>query len=246
MLLAKIPLALVTATAVAFGGTYVGVGKGMGGIYALASSSRDSRVEATKPTRRIIIGIDLSRSNPITDDPGFAAKVAQRVRGMIEGMGFASEIYVRTFGAYNSNANSFYYDAKLSIRSRPDVVAAEVAKLISSTPALIRAGRWRAQNTTNVLAFLDNAANSFGCNGMPTDVVLASDGLEDSEYAHMKRPGAQLPAPRSRAFRGCQGLYIFGLGRGQDSPAHTIELRNQWQRWAQAAGFVSFTGLNDW
>jgi hypothetical protein len=165
---------------------------------------------------------------------------------MIEGLGFASEIYVRTFGSYNSGANTFYYDAKLSIRSRPDAVAAEVAKLISSTPALIKAGRWRAQNTTNVLAFLDNAAHSFGCSGMPTDVVLASDGLEDSEYAHMKRAGAQLPMPRSRAFRGCHSLYIFGLGRGQDSPAHTIELRNQWQRWASAAGFTSFTGLNDW
>jgi hypothetical protein len=246
MLIGKLPLALITATAVTFGGTYLGVGKGMGGIYALASTSRDSRVEATKPTRRLIIGIDLSRSNPITDDPGFAAKVAQRVRGMIESLGFASEIYVRTFGSYNSSANAFYYDAKLSIRSRPDAVAAEVAKLISSTPALIKSGRWRAQNTTNVLAFLDNAAHSFGCSGMPTDVVLASDGLEDSEYAHMKRPGAQLPQPRSRAFNGCQGLYIFGLGRGQESPAHTIELRNQWQRWAHAAGFSSFTGLNDW
>jgi hypothetical protein len=246
MLFAKLPLALVTATAVAFSGAYLGMGEGMNGIRVLASASRDSRVEATKPTRRLIIGIDLSRSNPLTADPGFAAKVAQRVRGMIEGMGFASEIHVRTFGAYNATENSFYYDAKLSIRSRPDAVAAEVAKLISSTPALVRAGRWRAQNTTNVLAFLDNAAHSFGCDGMPTDVVLASDGMEDSEYANMKRPGSQLPPPAGKPFRGCQQLYIFGLGQGQASPAHTIELRNQWQRWAAAAGFSAFTGLNDW
>jgi hypothetical protein len=246
MLLAKLPLALVTVTAMTFSGAYLGVGEGMPGIKALASSSRDSRVEAAKPTRRLIIGIDLSKSNPITVDRGFANKVANRVRGMIEELGFASEIYVRTFGAYNSADNSFYYDAKLSIRSRPDAVASEVSKLIASAPALVAAGRWRAQSTTNVLAFLDNAVHSFGCAGMPTDVVLASDGLEDSEYARLKTPGAQLPMPRSRAFSGCQGLYIFGLGRGQKSPARTIELRNQWRRWAQAAGFSSFTGLNDW
>lgn len=246
MLLAKIPLALVTATAVTFSGAYLGTGKGMPGIYALASTSRDSRVEATKPTRRLIIGIDLSKSNPITADPGFAAKVASRVRGMIESMGFASEIYVRTFGSYNGTENTFYYDAKLSIRSRPDAVAGEVAKLISATPALVRSGRWRAQNTTNVIAFLDNAAQSFGCGGMPTDVVLASDGMEDSEYVNLKRAGAQLPAPAGRPFKGCQHLYIFGLGQGQASPAHTIEMRAQWQRWAMAAGFTGFTGLNDW
>ena len=47
-------------------------------------------------------------------------------------------------------------------------------------------------------------------------------------------------------FKGCSGLYIFGLGRGQKSAEHTIDVRNQWQRWATAAGFTSFTGLNDW
>jgi len=246
MLIVRLPLALVTATAMVFSGAYLGTGDGFAGLKTLASSSNDSRVEAAKPTRRIIIGIDLSRSNPITADRGFAAKVAARVRSMIATMGFASEVHVRTFGSYNATENSFYYDAKLSIHSRPDVVAAEVAKLIASTPMLVAAGKWHAQETTNVLAFLDNAAHSFGCDGMPTDVVLASDGMEDSEYAHMKRAGAQLPRPDGVPFKGCKGLYIFGLGQGQTSPAHTIELRNQWQRWAAAAGFTAFTGLNDW
>ena len=242
----RISLALVTAAAIAFCVVYLGVGDGMAGFQAFASSSNDSRVEATRPARRIVIGIDLTRSNPIIDDRGFASKVAARVRTMIERLGFASEVHVRTFGAYNATENSFYYDAKISIHSRPDVVAAEVAKLIASTPILVEAGKWHAQDTTNVLAFLDNAAHSFGCDGMPTDVVLASDGMEDSEYVRLKRPGAQLPAPQGAPFKGCQGLYIFGLGQGQTSPAHTIEMRNQWQRWASAAGFATFTGLNDW
>ena len=58
-------------------------------------------------------------SNPITSDPGFAAKVAERVRGMIVDLGFASEVYVRTFGSYNDSGNTFYYNAKLSVHAGP-------------------------------------------------------------------------------------------------------------------------------
>lgn len=242
----KFMLSSVTFVALTFSGAYLGTGEGMHGIQALASSSTDYRVEAAKPMRRIVIGIDLSASNPITTDPGFASKVASRVRDMITSLGFASEVHVRTFGSYNDSGNSFYYDAKLSIRSRPETVAGEVSKLIANTPALVKAGRWHAQSTTNILAFLDNASHSFGCDGMQTDVVLASDGLEDSEYAHLQRAGAHLPPPSGVPFKGCSGLYIFGLGRGQRSAAHTIDIRDQWTHWATAAGFKTFTGLNDW
>ncbi len=80
------------------------------------------------------------------------------------------------------------YDAVLSVRQRPANVAADIQRLIAGVPELVRSGRFRAQNNTNILAFLDNVSQSIGCRGMPTTVVLASDGIEDSDYARLDDP----------------------------------------------------------
>jgi hypothetical protein len=238
-------LAFVTVFTLGFSGVYLDTPGGVSGVAAWAGTS-DVRLEAEKPKKRLVVGIDLSQSNPIVDDAQFARKLADRVTDMIAAMGFASEVHVRTFGSYETSANNFHYDAVLSIHQRPEMVAAEVAKLISSTPALVEKGVWRAQAKTNILAFLDNAGQSFGCSGVPTTIVLLSDGIEDSEYARLAQPNAELPAPEGTPFKGCSELQILGLGQGQESPEKTRQLRVTWTRWAQAAGFASFVGLNDW
>jgi hypothetical protein len=201
--------------------------------------------EALVP-RRIIIGIDLSKSNPLIDNPSFAAKVAQRVASQIRNMGFASEVHVRTFGNFDASSNTFAYDTMISTHARPENVAAEIEKLISGTPLLVEHGKWMAQNNTNIVAFLDNVVLSIGCAGMPTTVILASDGIEDSEYARLSEEDSRLPPPEGRPFRGCSELQILGVGQGTRSPIETLRLRTQWTRWAQAAGFTRFVGLNDW
>jgi hypothetical protein len=165
---------------------------------------------------------------------------------MIVGLGFASEIHVRTFGSYETSANNFHYDAMLSVHQRPEDVAAEVEKLVANTPALVEKGVWRAQGKTNILAFLDNAGAAFGCANLPTNIVLLSDGIEDSEYSDLAHENAELPSPSGAAFKGCAELQILGLGQGQGSPEETKHLRSQWSRWASAAGFQAFSGLNDW
>jgi hypothetical protein len=194
---------------------------------------------------RVIIGLDLSKSNPLVDNPAFAARVGQRVAAIVRNLGFASEIHIRTFGSYDPSSNSFAYDTVLSVRARPDQVAAEVQKLIAGTPQLVRSGRWRSQQKTNILAFLDNSVRAVGCGGMPTTIILASDGIEDSEYARLTH-GDSLPRPDRRTFRGCGTLAIYGLGQGTGSPVLTSTLRAQWDGWARAAGFSRFEGLNDW
>src|ERR1700761_705348 len=80
--------------------------------------------------RRIVIGIDLSKSNPLIDNPPFAAKVAARVADAVRRLGFASEGHVRTFGNFDATSNPFYFDTVISTRVRPETVAAEVQKLI--------------------------------------------------------------------------------------------------------------------
>jgi hypothetical protein len=153
---------------------------------------------------------------------------------------------VRTFGSYDASSNAFYFDTLISARNRPEAVAAEVRKLIAGTPFLVKSGKWRSQSNTNILAFLDNVSQSLGCAGLPTTVILASDGIEDSEYVRLQHDSAHLPAPEGQPFRGCAQMEILGVGQGTGSPTETTRLRNEWQRWASRAGFARFVGLNDW
>ena len=229
------------------------VGLGAGSAYAVHAVTTAPRVEqvayrdqVNAAPRRIVIGLDLSRSNPLVADPDFAAKVAARIAREIQGLGFRSEVHVRTLGNYDASSNDFYYDAVVSRRTRPGQIAADVQKLIAGTPLLVKSGKWHAQNHTNILAFLDNVSQSIGCSGMKTTIILASDGIEDSEYAHLARRRSHLPAPDGRPFAGCAELQILGLGQGTRSPMETVRLRQDWSGWARAAGFKQFQGLNDW
>jgi len=237
----KILLAAVTA-----------IGLTGGGVMAVHAAHDQAIIEASLteeaaiPAQRLVIGLDISKSNPLIDDQQFAEKVAARIANVVRGLGMASEVHVRTFGSYDATSNNFAYDALISVRNRPEHVAEEIQKLIAGTPYLVKSGKWRSQDNTNILAFLDNVGQSIGCAGLPTTVVLASDGIEDSEYVRLQRDGARLPAPDGRPFRGCAEMEILGLGQGTGSPVETTRLRSEWTRWALAAGFHRFVGLNDW
>jgi hypothetical protein len=224
-----------------------------GGVMAVDASRNapivvadNDMMRAQLHSQRVVIGLDLSESNPLIDNPQFAAKVAARVADEIRGLGFASEVHVRTFGNYDASSNNFHYDAVLSVRNRPDHVADEVQRLIAGVPDLVKSGRLHAQGRTNILAFMDNVSQSIGCSEMPTTVILASDGIEDSEYARLERASAHLPGPDGKPFAGCAELQILGIGEGTNSPSETVRLRGEWTHWARAAGFAHFQGLNDW
>jgi len=233
----SILLALATAGALVGGGALA---------MKVTADAPQADVGIALHPQRVIIGLDLSRSNPLIADPAFAAKVGARIADIVRDLGFASEVHVRTFGNYDATSNNFAYDVVLSVRNRPENVAAEVQKLIAGTPLLVKTGKWRAQDNTNILAFLDNLSHSIGCAGMPTTIILASDGIEDSGYTKLYREGAQLPAPDGKPFAGCAEFEILGLGQGADSPRLTGRLRDEWSGWAHAGGFAQFVGQNDW
>lgn len=227
-------------------GTVTAVALVAGGALAMqVSRNAPSYDQNTLHPERVIIGLDLSKSNPLIDDPAFAARVSQRIAVIVSRLSMASEVHIRTFGSYDPSSNTFAYDTQISVRARPERVAAEVQKLIANTPRLVASGKWRSQQKTNILAFLDNSARAVGCGGMPTTFILASDGIEDSEYARLTH-GDSLPPPDRRLYRGCFKLTIYGIGQGTGSPVMTSRLRSQWDNWAHAAGFGQFEGLNDW
>jgi hypothetical protein len=203
---------------------------------------------SANPPRTIVIGIDLSMSNPLIHDDAFASRVASRITPMIANLAPHSRVYLRSFGAYNSSANA---PLTLDVTIAPKTARAEdtanlIGTVLAGVPQMVRQGRVRAQATTNIVPFLLNMAKVVDCRAMPTHVILASDGVEDSQVAKLKRRSATLPSPQVAPFPGCEDLTILGIGRGLNSPGDTERLRSEWQSWAQAAGFRNFFGLNDW
>ena len=202
----------------------------------------------SNPARTIVIGVDLSTSNPLLRDPGFAGKVAARLQPMLTGLAPHSRIVLRSFGSYNSSANN---TLSLDFVVAPKTARAEdLAKLITTViagiPTMVQQGKLQPQNSTNIVPFLLNISNVVSCSAMPTQIILASDGVEDSQVANLSRRNATLPAPATPPFPGCEELQILGSGRGLNSPGDTERLKGEWAYWAQAAGFRQFQGLNDW
>ena len=221
----------------------VGVAAMMAAVWA-----DDYYYGTNSPPRTIIIGVDLSTSNPLIVDEAFAAKVAARIRPMIVGLAPRSRLVLRSFGSYDTGANA---TMNLDVLIAPKTARAEdmanlVQQVVANVPKLVRQGKLHAQNQTNIIAFLENMAATVDCRVQQATVILASDGVEDSKLANLSRHEGTLPLPSRPIFAGCDQLYIFGLAQGMHDPRQTQRLRDEWTNWSQAAGFKGFTGLNDW
>lgn len=216
------------------------------GSYTASSLAKDAN-SAFQPTT-IVIGVDLSQSNPLVRDDVFAARVAERIRPTILAMAPRSRVVLRSFGSYDESSNgTLSLDVVIAPRTaRAQEISLLVAQAIAGVPKMVRSGRLRVQRDTNIVPFLMNMSRVTDCHAMPTYFILASDGVEDSQVANLARRTATLPAPNIAPFPGCEELQILGIGRGLNSPADTERLQGEWRFWSQAAGFKSFTGLNDW
>ncbi|MEQ9520765.1 MAG: hypothetical protein RLN89_15150 [Parvibaculum sp.] len=195
--------------------------------------------------RHLVIGLDLSKSNPLVTSDSYAAQVAARLAEDIRGLPVRSKVTVRSFGVYDTGSNALRIDQVISARARPDDVADGIQALVANLPRLVAEGKLQAQMKTNIVPFLETLSGSVDCS-TPTKIVLLTDGAEDSEVGKLTRSGGSLPEPRTDAFSGCDELLMLGIGRGFDSPATTTRFRAAWTGWAEGAGFRQFTGLYDW
>lgn len=211
----------------------------------VAMSFTAARAEATS-AKTIVIGLDLSKSNPLVKDDAYAARVAARTAKELVALPLKSRVMLRTFGSYDASANGLKVDQVISAHARPEAVAQGIAALVASVPKLVREGKLTAQGMTNIVPFLDTMSQVVDCHTSDTRVILVTDGFEDSEYAKLTRRGGKLPAPDAATYEGCDELMILGLGQGGGSPAATAHLRKEWQAYATKAGFGRFTGLFDW
>lgn len=214
-------------------------------VFAGLTGAARAAADDPKPVH-IIIGLDLSRSNPLVTSKDYASKVAQRISPLIDDLAPRSVVNLRTFGVYDPSAQNLRIDFVVSSKHPTSEVNTVVTGVVAGIPQLISERKLIAQNYTNIVPFLENMAEVVDCKAMDATVILVSDGIEDSEYVKLIREGSKLPAPDSAIYKGCSGLQILGLGVGANSPSLTKHLREEWSRWADQAGFETFEGLNDW
>jgi hypothetical protein len=220
----------------------------VGGLASVIVVNANPAPGPANPPRTIVIGVDLSASNPLLRDDGFAQKVAARVQPYISNLAPRSRLILRSFGAYNSSANNtLSLDVLIAPKTaRAEDMATLIGSVLANVPTMVRQGRLQEQSSTNIVPFLMNISKVVDCRAMPVHVILATDGVEDSQVADLSRRRGTLPAPQGAPFAGCQELMLLGVGRGLGSPSDTERLRNEWATWARSAGFRNYVGLNDW
>lgn len=216
-------------------------------ILTMGVATSSARADDAPPVpQTVVIGLDLSQSNPLVKDDAYAARVGARTAQELMALPLRSRVMLRTFGSYDGSENGLKVDQMISSHAKPQSVAQGVAELIAHVPALVRAGKLKAQGMTNIVPFLDTMSEVVDCKTSEVRVILVTDGFEDSEYAHLTKHGGHLPSPDAADYEGCGSLTILGLGQGSGSPSATMHLRKEWKSYAEKAGFSGFTGLYDW
>ena len=215
-------------------------------LFVIAAAAQTSSPE------RLVIGLDLSESNPLVANPEYARKLAERVSDRIAPLPLKSEVLIRTFGSIDATANTLQVNEVISTRSRPEDVAASTELLIASVPALAAEGRLKIQSETNIVAFIRTMIDAVGECETNTTFILLTDGLEDSSYARLDFADTALPdidikPPNDRRYK-CEELQILGLGEGLDNLDAVDDLRSKWEAWATDRNrpFKRFSGLRDW
>lgn len=201
---------------------------------------------SSRKVREFVVGLDLSKSNPLITDKQFAKKVSERVGTLIEDLRLRDEVKIRTFGSLDPREQPLRIDQVVTMDSVPENIVQTVEGVVAGVPTLIEQRRIVAQDSTNIIGFLENMAAVVNCKKHQVTIILASDGIEDSEEANLSRSEGALRPPPSKLFAGCRSLQILGLGVGLSNPAAIAHLREQWEAWSKAAGFKEFEGLNDW
>lgn len=215
-------------------------------LMPMSNVAQASEETSKQVPQTIIIGLDLSKSNPMVQDDAYAARAGAKAVEDLYELPLKSRVMLRTFGSYEVTSNGLKIDQRISSHAKPDQVAEGIATIIANVPTLVRSGKLAAQGKTNIVPFLETMAQVVDCQANDVHVILLTDGFEDSEYAHLTARGGKLPAPSYEMYKGCASLTILGIGQGGGSPSATQALREEWRGWAKAAGFEHYAGLYDW
>lgn len=191
---------------------------------------------AAEPPAHAVVLIDVSDSVPWLGSDEVAARVATDVVRYFPPLGDNARVTVMLFGEYDARRATIS-EIPVSARFRPEFVKQSVAETIRSIPKLVRDGKLKPHKATNIVGTLLDAAGRVDCKAQKVVVIAATDGQESSADFGTMPPKQQRPV-----FAGCPELHFVGVNGA--SPKHTQALEDAWSRWAQLAGFASFTAMH--
>jgi hypothetical protein len=190
------------------------------------------------------IGLDLSGSVPLVVNPAFANRVADYLRSSILKLRTDDRVKLQTFGVYGMVHNSRRLDITISRRDRAPQVAETVYAIVRSVPQLVRNSKIEVQGETNILGYLESEAHLLNCASEPTEIVLVSDGVENSALVRdqdLISGKKKLPNLPENLLTGCS-MTILGIGQvaqGASAP-FAQKLIAAWTEWARSAGISNF------
>ncbi len=221
-------------------------------IGAALLSSASMSVLAPAFADDLIIGLDISDSAPLAIEQAIANRAAKLVGSRIASMKKGDSVRLRSLGTYGTAEQALYVNIKLSRKARPHKVSKALEQLVSSLPALVKKGRLKLQNETNIIGFLETIAPSLDCTKKPTTILILSDGIEHSAYIKgrdLLLGKKKLPAPSGPILKGCS-LEMRGLAQQnkklKSDPRWFARLNKNWARFAKAAGVAHFKAFAEY
>jgi len=177
----------------------------------------------------LVVGLDISSSNPLVRDDAFAREVSAQAKSRIETMQPGDRVVIETFGLHGI-AMGQKIEFSISRRHNPEKVAHFTSQIIAAVPRMVREGKLAPHPATNILSFLELRTEREGCGD--TAFLIATDGFESSDAVS----GANaLPAPVSAYLTGC-AVTLIGVGGGTQETVAARHLKDLWTAYLSDAG----------
>jgi hypothetical protein len=197
------------------------------GAFTAAARAADVKIE-------LAILVDVSASNPLVSSQEQASRIANDIAPFFDLLTEGSRVTMATFGAYDLTRNPMRQFV-VSTRARPSAIKQGVLSEIQNLPVYAQTGKLQPQERTNIVAALEDIAGRADCQAFRTLVIVATDGIENSEYG-------QLPPKNAKPiFKGCAEIHFIGINGV--SAKHTQQLIAEWQRWSNEAGFLKVRAI---
>lgn len=177
----------------------------------------------------LVVGLDISTSNPLVRDDAFAREVGAQVQRQIEDMQPGDRVIIETFGLHGI-AMGQKIELPISRRHNPGKVAHFASQIISAVPRMVREGKLAPHPATNILSFLELRTEREGCND--TVFFIATDGFESSDAVSGTNV---LPTPASAYLTGCS-VTLTGVGGGTQETVAARNLKDLWLAYLRDAG----------
>lgn len=177
----------------------------------------------------LVVGLDISTSNPLVRDDAFAREVGTQVKRRIEGMQRGDRVIIETFGLHGI-AMGQKVELSISKRHNPKKVAHFASQIITAVPRMVREGKLVPHPATNILSFLELRTEREGCRD--TAFFVATDGFESSDAVSGTNA---LPTPVSAYLTGCS-VTLTGVGGGTQETVAARNLKDVWIAYLRDAG----------